>query len=88
MGEKKGGGGVDSRASISSSDLPLVSVMKNQTNATRAKLKTANMTKVRHPRFVTAWGVAWEKTKLKSHCVAVLMAMPASRMRVGKISPV
>lgn len=45
-----------------------------------------NIRNVFHPRLSTACGVACEKTKLNSHCVAVPTAIPISRMRVGKIS--
>jgi len=76
------------KTSMSSNDLPFVSLITNQTYTASDQLKMQNMRNVFHPRLLTAWGVICEKAKLKSHWVAVPSATPVSRMRAGKISPV
>src|SRR3954471_10286200 len=47
----------------------------------------ANIRNVRQPIFAIAWGVICDMIKLKSHWLAAPIAIPISRILVGKISP-
>ncbi|KAK4963845.1 hypothetical protein LTR28_004333 [Elasticomyces elasticus] len=71
---------------ISSKLLPFVSASTKQAKKAIAASAPAQKRKVPQPRSRIMYGVAREKTKLKSHCDATASAVPGSRVRDGNSS--